>query len=108
MTPEELETQTMLLLLELCRFSYGQTADRQIFSRQLSRCFTPRQNMILYGIAFRVSAPSPKSIGAIDPTTLSEDLPLSDLFSEGYTMSAQDLLRWSSEIRKFLPVDTPL
>ena len=47
--------------------------------------------MILYGIAFGISAHSPKSIGAIDPTTLSEGLLLSDLFSEGYTMSAQDL-----------------
>jgi len=107
-TPEQLETQTMLLLLELFRFSLGQTACRQRLSRQPSKDFTPLQNMILYGIAFGVSVPSPKSMGAIDPRTLGEDLPLSDLFPEGHAISAQDILKWSSDFGKFLPLCTSL
>ncbi len=107
-TPEQLETQIMLLLLELCRFSHGQTACRQTLSRQPSGDFTPLQNLILYGVAFGVSAPFPKIMGTIDPRTLSEDLPLSHLFSGGDAMSAQDVLRWSSDLGNFLPLYTPL
>jgi len=63
--------------------------------------------MILYGVAFGVFAPSPKGIGTIDPRILSEDLPLSQLFPEGHVMSAQDILRWCSDLEEFLPLCTP-
>lgn len=106
MSPQELKTQSNLLLRRMIDFSNGVTPSR-LLRDQPSGKFSAVQNRSLLGEPFRVPLDTTVSLRSLDLTKLSIDLARSTLFHRSPQMDPADLKKWIDGLTQHLPVDPP-
>ncbi len=106
MTPQELKTQSGLLLVRLIEFSGGRMPSR-LLRHQPSGKFSAVQNRSLLGEPFHVPLDTTVSMRSLDLTNLSTDLARSKLFDRSPKMDPADLKKWIDGLTQHLPIDPP-